>query len=309
MKRYLPLMLALLAGIAAIVFVQRKHISTQPSPEALLMAAADAQHEMTRVPARFDQMPDADEIAVGRQMALHVLANMGKTPADRAHDAAMQDYLQRVGMRVAAHARRRLPWSFHYIPSPEFVNAFALPGGQVFVGEGVIRLMDSEDALAAVLGHEIEHVDLRHCAERAQAEARGRQLGDLAGLTMEIFMAGYSKEQELEADRDGTTLAVQAGYSYTGILQLFDELTRSETDKANSAQMSGGPIGEAARLSLTTLSGYLASHPSIQQRSESIRALASERGWGVRPASLSPRVGPYGKRQTHLMALDGGHHE
>ena len=287
MKRYVTLALILLAGAAGVVFVQRERVSTRPSPEALLMAAADAQHELTRVPARLDRMTDAEEIAMGKNMASHVSPNLGRTHADPSHDAAMQDYLQSLGTRVAAKTHRRLPWTFHYIPSPGFVNAFALPGGQVFVGEGLIRLMGSEDALAAVLGHEVEHIDLGHCAERAQTDARIRQLGvlgDIAGFPMEIFMAGYSKEQELEADRNGTTLAVQAGYSYTGILQLFDSFTRLESGGENATTKSGGPISEAVQLSLATLSGYLASHPPSRQRSESIRELASERGW---PANLA----------------------
>jgi predicted Zn-dependent protease len=282
MKRYVTLALILLAGAAGVVFVQRERVSTRPSPEALLMAAADAQHELTRVPARLDRMTDAEEIAMGKNMASHVSSNLGRTHADPSHDAAIQDYLQSLGTRVAAKTHRRLPWTFHYIPSPGFVNAFALPGGQVFVGEGLIRLMGSEDALAAVLGHEVEHIDLGHCAERAQTDARIRQLGvlgDIAGFPMEIFMAGYSKEQELEADRNGTTLAVQAGYSYTGILQLFDSFTRLETQGLGTPTKSSDPVSEAAQLSLATLSGYFASHPPSSQRSETIRELASQRGW------------------------------
>lgn len=281
MKRYVLRVLLLLAAAAGITVVQREHIGTQPSPQALLMAAADVQHEVTRAPTQFDRMTDAEEIAVGKEMAAHVSTSLDAVAASP-QDAAMQEYLQSVGIRVAANARRKLPWTFHYIPSPNFVNAFALPGGQVFVGEGLIRLMGSEDALAAVLGHEVEHVDLRHCAERAQTEARIRQLGafgDLAGLPVELFIAGYSKEQEAEADRDGTTLAVQAGYSYTGILQLFEAFAKLETGGSHGMGKSSGPVSEAAHLSLATLSSYLESHSPIQQRSDSIRELTKERGW------------------------------
>ncbi|HEY4354527.1 MAG TPA: M48 family metallopeptidase [Acidobacteriaceae bacterium] len=290
MKRYIPLVLILLAAAAGIAYIQRRHIDQQPSPQALLLAAADAQHELTRVPARFDRMSDADEIALGKELADHYSA-WGATTPDAGHDAEVQAYLQTVGDRVTAHARRNLPWTFHYIPSPYFVNAFALPGGQVFVGEGLLKLMGSEDALAAVLGHEVEHVDLRHCAERAQTEARMHQfgvLGELAGLPMEIFMAGYSKEQEMEADRDGTTLAVEAGYSYMGILQLFGEFSHLENGGAGEAGKSAGPLGEAARLSLGTLVGYLSSHPPSTQRSESVRELADGRGWQAQPLKPLP---------------------
>jgi beta-barrel assembly-enhancing protease len=167
--------------------------------------------------------------------------------------------------------------------SGQFVNAFALPGGHIFVGRGLIELMHSEDALAAALGHEIEHVDLRHCTEREQTEAELRNLGplgSLVGIPVEVFMAGYSKDQELEADRDGTTLAVQAGYSPEGILQLFDEFQklelRSDADHAP-------PVDEGAQLSLETLSGYFHSHPPSTERADQVRHLMLAEHWPAPP--------------------------
>jgi predicted Zn-dependent protease len=111
-----------------------------------------------------------------------------------------------------------LPYRFHYVPERYFINAFAVPGGHVYVGEGLLALMDSEDELAAVIGHEIEHIDHYHCAERVQQQQALRKipLGELVALPVEIFEAGYSKDQELEADREGTRLSVQAGYSPNG---------------------------------------------------------------------------------------------
>ena len=91
------------------------------------------------------------------------------------------------------------------------VNAFALPGGHVSIGEGLIKLMQSEDALAAVLGHEVEHIDLRHCADRVQTEGRLRSWVPseaCSAFPWESFTAGCSGQQELEADKEGTALAV-----------------------------------------------------------------------------------------------------
>ncbi len=129
------------------------------------MAAADAEHEVTRLPASLDRMTDADEIAAGDTMARRITESLGRSDGV---NAATEAYLQQVGSRVAVNARRKMPYIFHYIPSPGFVNAFAIPGGHFFVGQGLLRIIASEDALAAVLGHEVEHIDLRHCAERAQ---------------------------------------------------------------------------------------------------------------------------------------------
>lgn len=285
-KHYIPLAIVVLAGATAITLIQRRHINTPPSPQTLLAAAADVQHEITRVPAHFDHISDADEIAVGDMMAQHLTASLKRNQSDPSRDDRIEAYLQEVGTRTAAHTRRKLPWRFHYIPDSNFVNAFALPGGHIFVGQGLLSLMQSEDALAAVLGHEIEHVDLRHCAERVQTQAELHQLGALGqivGLPIDLFITGYSKDQELEADRDGTTLAVQAGYSYTGILQLFDEFNRRAAKDNRTTTKAAGPIGEAAQLSLATLSGYFASHPPSAQRSIQIRKMAKDLNWPTQP--------------------------
>jgi len=292
MKRWLPLSLILLAGILAIVAAQWQRIATRPSAQAILTATADAQHEITRVPARLDRMSDADEIAAGNEIASSYL-NLDPKPDTPANHAA-EVYIQTIGERAATGARRKLPWKFHYIPNPNFVNAFALPGGHVFIGQGLIALMHSEDALAAVLGHEVEHIDLRHCADREQVEAHLRNLGplgDLAGLPIEVFMAGYSKEQELEADRDGTALAVRAGYSPEGILQFFGEFEKLEQkeDPAPSHTPST-PVAEAAQVSLDTLQGYFRSHPPSGQRAQQIRDLMHSQHWPTPPLRPLPRT-------------------
>ena len=278
MKRWIPLAIIVLSGVIAVVVVQWQRIATRPSAQAVLIAGADAQHEITRVPAHLDRMSDADEIAAGNEITVSYTR---RWPLTNERDHAEEAYIAAIGASVAAHARRKLPYRFHYIPDRNFVNAFALPGGHVFIGRGLLDLMHSEDALAAVLGHEIEHVDLRHCAERAQAEAQLRQLGTLGALVdlpFEVFMAGYSKEQELEADRDGTTLAVEAGYSPAGILQLFEEFRKLEQRAAQNRNPKS-PIDESAQLSLETLAGYFRSHPPSEERADQIQRLIGSRHW------------------------------
>jgi len=295
MKRWLPLAIILLAAVGAIVAVQWQHIAERPSPQAMLDAAAGTQHDLTRIPNHFDRLSDSDEIAIGDQLAANYASGFHQPGDNTAANIATEAYLQTIGTRVAAHARRKLPWKFHYIPQTGFVNAFALPGGHIFVGQGLLALMHSEDALAAVLGHEVEHVDLRHCADRAQTEARLRNLGPigaLAGLPVEVFLAGYSKDQELEADRDGTTLAVATGYSPLGILQLFAEFQKLE-DPGTAGNNPGSPVDEAAGLSLETLAGYFRSHPPAAQRIAQVRSLMRANNWPTPP--LRPLALPAGK--------------
>ena len=183
-----------------------------------------------------------------------------------------------VGARVAAHAHRRLPYKFHYVPQRYFINAFAVPGGHVYVGEGLLALMDSEDELAAVIGHEIEHIDHYHCAERVQQEQALRKipLGGLIALPVEIFEAGYSKDQELEADREGTRLAVQAGYSANGALRMFDTFQRLYRQYQARAKT---PQEELSRVALDTLGGYFRSHPLTSERIAQVRQMIASEHW------------------------------
>ena len=173
---------------------------------------------------------------------------------------------------MAAHAHRKLPYRFHYIPSLDFVNAFALPGGPVFVGGGLMALMDSEDELAAVIGHEIEHIDHYHCAERIQVEAALRRvpLGGLIAVPVEVFVAGYSKNQELEADGEGAKLASAAAYSPQGAIQMFQAFERVYPTKN---ARSDTPPEELSKVALETLEGYFRSHPLNAERIDQIQKM------------------------------------
>lgn len=263
MKRLIFLFAVIAICAGGIVFAVRKKSQARVGPEAVLDLVAGAQREATRLPARVTRISDDEEIAAGNRMAARIPYEA------RGGDAEVERYVQQVGNRLALHAHRPLPYQFHYIAEPNFVNAFALPGGHVFIGEGLIRLMDSEDELASVLGHEIEHIDQRHCVERLQVEATMRKLhlgiaGEIAQLPIELFQAGYSKDQELEADREGTRLAVAAAYSATGAVRMFEAFERQAgTPRRPRART---PQEEAAGIAVQTVSDYFRSHPYSEER-------------------------------------------
>src|SRR5262249_33159630 len=163
-------------------------------------------------------------------------------------------------------------------------NAFALPGGHIFFGAGLLEFMDSEDELASVLAHEIEHVDHYHCAERAQTEATLRKLplGELVALPIELFEAGYTKEQEAEADREGLMLMASRGYSPTGALRLFEVFDRA---RSQTVQPDSNPQQEVARVVIEGLGGYFRSHPLPAERAAEVRRLIAEQNWKLRAES------------------------
>jgi beta-barrel assembly-enhancing protease len=136
-------------------------------------------------------------------------------------------------------------------------------------------MMTSEDQLADVLGHELEHIDHYHCAERLQIEARLRHipLGGLAMLPIELFQAGYTKEQELEADREGIRLASKAGYSATAVSQLFLAMDARYRQAGIRAKT---PQGEMSRVVFATLTEYFRSHPPAAERIAQVEHVAAE---------------------------------
>jgi predicted Zn-dependent protease len=283
MTRWIALTVLVGCGVAAVIVSEREKVDAAVGPDAVLYFVADTERELTRMPMQLTRMTDEEEIRIGDELAREYES---RSPLDD-NDLREEQYIQQVGARVAAHAQRQLPYRFHYIPSAGFINAFAVPGGHVFIGKGLVSLMDTEDELAAVLGHEIEHIDHYHCAERTQQEQIFRRIpmGELVVLPIEVFEAGYTKDQELEADREGTRLAVEAGYSASGAIHMFESFERLEGRRRTRAAT---PEQELSQVALDTLEGYFRSHPLSEERIKQLNALHmashAERPLAVRPA-------------------------
>jgi len=274
MKRLLILVLLLAAAGAALYYSEQRKQEARVGPEAMLNALADTEREMSRVPASVTRISEDEEIQIGNTLAGHYLTQYG------AGDRAMQDYVTSVGHSVAVRARRKFDYKFHYVPEESLVNAFALPGGHVFIGKGLIQLMESEDELASVLGHEVEHIDNYHCVERYQLKAHGALLGDLLSLPVELFQAGYTKEQELEADRDGAWLAMTAGYSPQGAIHMFETFRRLQREYVQKAE---SPDQELSQVAIAGIVGYFRSHPLPDERINQIQQIIARQKWPERP--------------------------
>lgn len=287
MKRLFFLILILGASGTAIYYAQRHKAETHVGPEAMVNALADTEREWSRIPAGLMRLSDRQEARVGDAMAQSYLSRRGPLSS---HDAEVEGYVSTVGRAVAERARRKLDYRFHYIPDSGLVNAFALPGGHVFIGKGLLQLMTSEDELAGVLGHEVEHIDHYHCNERVALESRLRHvpLAELVMLPVQLFQAGYSKEQEMEADRDGTGLAVLAGYSPQGALDLFATFVRLRSRRDVKA---ASPGEELSQVTFEGLAGYFRSHPWPEEREAQVRRIISANKW-PQPPEKPLRVHP-----------------
>lgn len=185
-----------------------------------------------------------EEIAIGRQISGNLL---GAAPLVK--DAKLQQYVNSVGRWVANQSERPdLPWHFGVIDSND-VNAFAAPGGYVFVTLGLYRLLQNEADLAGVLGHEIGHVVKQHHLKILQqsklVEAGGNLLSQQAGNNdaaqkligggAEVVSRSLDKGAEFEADRLGVVFATRAGYDAYGLPSVLQQIGHVAKDDGSVA--------------------------------------------------------------------------
>ncbi len=174
-----------------------------------------------------------EEISIGQKMAAQV-----ESEEKVLADAQVQDYVNGVGRKIAQVSDRKdLPFHFKVLDSKE-INAFAAPGGYIYIYAGLLKILDDEAELAGVLSHEISHVVGRHGVKKLQQVlgvqvvlsialgSSGQMSKDLVSTSIGVILQGYSRENEFEADQFGTFYMEKAGYNPTGMANLLGELDK-----------------------------------------------------------------------------------
>jgi predicted Zn-dependent protease len=193
---------------------------------------------------------ESQEIEIGRQSAAAAEAQLGLVD-----DAELQAWVQRLGSRLAqASERPQLPWTFRVVDDPT-PNAFAAPGGYIFITRGLLALMRNEAELASVLGHEIGHVTARHSVSmmsRAQLAQIGlgigsilsptvAQFGDLAAGGLQVLFLKYSRDAERQADDLGYRYALAQGYDVRQMPHVFARCSSRRSSPARHRCRPGLP--------------------------------------------------------------------
>lgn len=177
------------------------------------------------------------EVAMGLQSAPQMAEQFGGVVGD----ARVQSLVKGIGQRIVAEsvaARSGYPFDFHVLADQRTVNAFALPGGQIFITLALLARLESEDQLAGVLGHEVGHVIARHSAEHIAKQeltsgltgavvmgAGSYEMGRIAQMVGGLINMKYGRDDELEADRIGVCLMTQAGYkpqALTDVMRILE---------------------------------------------------------------------------------------
>jgi predicted Zn-dependent protease len=230
-------------------------------------------------------MDERSEIAEGAKGHQQVLQEYGVY-----NNPAVQAYVNTLGQRLAAQShRKQLQWHFTVLDTPT-INAFALPGGYVYVTRGIMAYMDSEADLAGVIGHEIGHVTARHGAQRATSQQNaglgvlaasvlgavlesqgiagaGKMAGQVSQTVAAGYVASYGRDQELQADALGAEYLARNTFDPRNMIDVIRVLKDQERYAADVARAEGR--------SAPAQGEWLASHPTNDQRLNAITQLAS----------------------------------
>ncbi len=237
-----------------------------------------------------DDKTEAEEIEIGEEIALTLMSQ-----APLADDPVVQAYVNRVGYWLVQHSdRQHLPWHFVVINNPS-ANAFAAPGGYIFITTGMLQHVHNEAELAGVLAHEIAHVVERHHLNALIKKSRSGLLGDLLVLAndankdsedrnssstqitghydkmvMDIYERGLDRDDEHSADKLGAVITARAGYDHYGFASVLQTVGGSQvkSDSMTSFLKRHPDTDDRLDLLETTLA-YL------DQNSNSSRVLAS----------------------------------
>jgi predicted Zn-dependent protease len=237
---------------------------------------------------RLTLMSTAQEIRIGREADSQIQATMGVYA-----DEELQQYLTDLGLKMARVSERpQLPWSFRVLDD-QVVNAFAVPGGFIYVTRGILAYCNNEAELAGILGHEIGHVTAKHTViklSRLQLAQLGFGLlgellpeaegfGALAGIGMQILFLKFSREDELEADQLGVRYMTHIGENPRRLIDVMEMLEQV------SLARGGGRTPE-----------WVSTHPSPGNRRVNLEAIIEP----LDESSLTPE-----DRESYLRRLNG----
>lgn len=229
------------------------------------------------------QLSPKQEIALGFQSRSKMAAQYGGDYPDR----ALQQYVNKVGERIVQQSEAKgasYPYEFHLLRDPKTINAFALPGGPVFITFGLLKRLNSEAQLAGVLGHEIGHVVARHGAQHLAKQQLGKTLVTAIGIgasdnqrdamraaavaqaVNQMVSLKYGRDDELQADSLGFRFMTEAGYNPQGIAELMQIL---------GASRSGNQSPE-----------FFSTHPNPGNRLQKLQALIAQKYPKGVPANL-----------------------
>jgi predicted Zn-dependent protease len=222
---------------------------------------------------------EAEEVAMGQQADAEIRREMGAYP-----DEELQRYVSDIGMRLAQQSHRpNLPWTFTVVDSPA-INAFAVPGGFVYITRGILPYLSDESELAGVLGHEIGHVTARHVNQQLSRQTMGgiglmvlsifvpqtAPFQDVSSMGLGMLFLKYGRDDELESDRLGMEYASALGYDPSAVPRFLSTLARVSklTERGVPNWLSTHPEPESRVAQAEPVLAKYASEKATERREE-----------------------------------------
>lgn len=269
MRRYL--LFGLLAiSLAIMVFFTLDAKNDVQSVEPLLEVGSKAVRDIVETTTAPIEVPVSVEIEIGRR----VLQSF--TLLEDNHPKVQ--YVRRIGNTLATFGTRQdIKYRF-YVCKADMINAFALPGGFVVITVGMLEILENDDELAWIIGHELTHIEKRHALLQLRSEIVKRKLhlhrlpgmDTMVTMVGRILQLGYSETMELQADKEGLYLMHQAGFQTQTVISLVDYMLEQQP-RPQSAQ-NRNPFHLGINLSKEALRTYFASHPHWERRKEQLLA-------------------------------------
>jgi len=257
---FLGCLFALGGGLALYLYVRQVQPPVEPTLTSAFQVFGETVRVVDRLASRAMPIDDFDEAALGEAyMAMY--EQRDKTPTDV--------YVNDVLDTVTAQTKKAFSYRAIVVPSPA-PNAMALPGGVVFVTEGLLQTLDNEAQLAAVLAHEVGHIELSHCVDAIKYEIVARKLGvlplgQIADMAVQLMLRhSFSKTQEHEADLYAWTWLRNSRYDPRAVGGSFAALIRWQAEQGLSGY-DPGPFRD-----------YFASHPPLEVRAYEFDNRASQ---------------------------------
>ena len=223
-------------------------------------------------------MSEHQEISIGKNMHVELVAK-GSVYENK----DLQKYVSAIGNKLEENSHRsNLNYTFTVVDSPD-INAYALPGGYIYINRGLLAYLNNETQLAAVLAHEIGHVTARHSVRQQTASAASgilaaiayvgtgsKDLADASNMTGTALVRGYGREHELEADRLGAEYLHKSGYDPDGLLDVITILKNQEQYNRLKAKQQGK--------SVQSYHGLFSTHPRNDRRLHEVISKAKSLG-------------------------------
>ncbi|MDX9754209.1 MAG: M48 family metallopeptidase [bacterium] len=240
----------------------------------------------------FNLISPEQEMTLGQELSQSI-AQQEKIITDK----PVNDYVTQIGQRLVAASNAAGQPRYFYVLQKDEVNAFAIPGGHVYVHTGLIEAADNEAEVAAVIAHELAHAERRHPTQQLSRQIGTQMVMDLvfgknagqlqqtaASLVATSGISAYSRSAEFEADAIGTTMLNQAGYDPAAMATFFNKLAMMERQAG---------VGETRN--------FFATHPPTQDRIQAVENLVAS--FGAQRSTKPSQVGDFNGLKAQIKAL------